>query len=148
MHKDYHVSMHRLMLIVMIFLLPLRAWAGDTMATQMANPTGKVGVIAIETVAADANFKSDAADFDHHDQVQPKCHESADLAAHSSSIAGDTPESNPCQTCVACQACHTLALSPSTDGNALPFAQPALRPEPLAAFTSADAALGQKPPIS
>ncbi len=139
--------MRRLLLIVMILLLPLRAWAGDTMATQMANLAGKVGVVTIEMVAADARIQMATADSDHHHQAQSKCHEASDVAAHSST-AGETSQSNPCQTCVACQVCHTLALSPTANGVSMPFAQPALRPEARASFTSANAALGQKPPIS
>lgn len=137
--------MRHLVLALMIVLLPLRGWAGDAMATQMAS-----AAIATETGAASAHEMRATASFDHQNEVfeatqtVPDCHEqsagqpNADLTANS----------DHCGTCQACQACHTVALSPSTLTVTASFKPPQLRPARAAAFTSAAAALGQKPPIS
>lgn len=53
-----------------------------------------------------------------------------------------------CDSCAACQACNTVALSSLTTNAASLWAPPALPHSPAAQFASAVAALGQKPPIS
>jgi hypothetical protein len=134
--------MHHIILVIMIALLPLRGWAGDAMATQMAS-----AAVAIEKGASRAHEMAATADFDHQKKVTPDCHEHlADpLAGHDTS---ETAASNDhCGTCQACQACHTVALSPSPLQVTASFTSPQLRPTNAAAFTSAAAALGQKPPI-
>ena len=126
--------MRHLVLALMIVLLPLRGWAGDAMATQMASHA-----IAIES-----------ASFDHQNQAldTPQaihdCHEQAAGGLE----ADHTANNDHCGTCQACQACHTVALSPSALKITTSFTSPHLRPVKVAAFTSAAAALGQKPPIS
>ena len=146
--------MRLLVLILMIALLPLRALAGDVMATQMAGSAA-----AIEKRAARAHETGVRSTFDYHKQLVqlveahkavPDCHEQA--ASHHD--AGDigpsvsTQVNDHCNTCAACQACHTVALSPSAPTGIALFASPQLRQTSSAVFTSADAALGQKPPIS
>jgi len=59
-----------------------------------------------------------------------------------------TDSGSGCADCAFCQACHTVALT-----NAAPklasSEHPSALPQPAAAqFASAEAALGQKPPIS
>jgi hypothetical protein len=137
--------MHHLVLALMIVLLPLRGWVGDAMATQMAS-----AAIATETGAARAHEMAATAYFYHQNQpseaaqAMPDCHEQ--IAGHSQT---DLASNNDhCGTCQACQACHTVALSPSRLEVTASFTSPQLRPMRAAAFTSAAAALGQKPPIS
>ena len=141
--------MRHLVLALMIVLLPLRGWAGDAMATQMAS-----AAIATETGAARAHEMAPAAALDHQNvlveasKAVPDCHEH-----FADALAGQDPletaaTSDHCGTCQACQACHTVALSPSAFAVTASFTPPQLRPMRTAAFTSAAAALGQKPPIS
>jgi hypothetical protein len=137
--------MRLIVLALMIVLLPLRGWAGDTMATQMAS-----AAVAIETGAARTKKIAATASFDHKNQAfqttqaMPDCHEQ--VASHQET--DQTANSDHCGTCQACQACHTVALSPSPLQISVSFTSPSLRPTNAAAFTSAAAALGQKPPIS
>jgi hypothetical protein len=140
--------MRHLVLALMILLLPLRGWAGDAMATQMAS-----AAVAIESGAARTHEIEATATFDHQHpgfesaQAIPDCH--GQMASHSDAhdnAAND--HAGTCQACQACQACHTFALSPSPVVVTNVFASPPLPPTPGAAFTSAAAALTQKPPIS
>ena len=158
------------MLVLMILLLPLRGWAGDAMATDMA-----VGAmnglqvaqkprtpVATETIATDVQGMSETAQFhaknaDHHAsgdlQVVAKVassHDCADMQAaqsdsHHAVKGGSTMD---CGVCPSCQACHTVALSLKSEKTASVFnalAQPQIAAHK---FASADAALSQKPPIS
>jgi len=137
--------MRHLVLALMIVLLPLRGWAGDTMATQVAS-----AAIATEIGSANAHEMTVSASFDHQNQTRaasqamPDCHEQ--VASHQES--DQTASNDHCGTCQACQACHTVALSPSSLEVSTSFTSPTLRPTRAATFTSAAAALGQKPPIS
>jgi hypothetical protein len=74
----------------------------------------------------------------------PDCHEQLAQQPESDNAASN----DHCGTCQACQACHTMALWPASVDVSTPFASPSLRPTSAAAFTSATAALGQKPPIA
>ena len=132
----------------------LRSLAGDVMATQMARSTA-----AIENVAVSAHNTAAKANFDHANaafdiaQAVPDCHgQQVDShgSDHGVSNTSDlaTSGSEHCSTCAACQACHTVALSPMEAGGMALFASVQMRQTSSAAFTSADAALGQKPPIS
>lgn len=140
--------MRHLVLVLMIVLLPLRAWAGDVMAIDMAGMS-----IAIEKGASRTHEMAATASFDHQKQAleafetvqsMPDCHQQA---AGYSEVA-KTASNDHCGTCQACQACHTVALSPSSLDTVISFGSPQLRPTRAAAFTSAAEALGQKPPIS
>lgn len=141
-------------LVLMIVLLPLRAVAGDVMAVHMAS-----SVAAIESGAARAHDMGAGASFDHQKQAVvplkavPDCHEHqaslSDAATSADTTSLAVPSNNDhCNSCAACQACHTLALSPTAPGGTAAFASPQLQQASAAVFTSADAALGQKPPIA
>ncbi|MGB4118130.1 MAG: hypothetical protein WBK51_16430 [Polaromonas sp.] len=129
----------------MIVLLPLRGWAGDVMAVEMASTA-----IAIKSEAVGAHKIAATASFDHQNQASaatqalPDCHEQ--LA--SQPAIDNTTNNDHCGTCQACQACHTVALTHSPIEVAGSFTSPQLRPTQAAVFTSATTALGQKPPIS
>lgn len=137
--------MRHLVLALMIVLLPLRGWAGDAMATEMASMSG-----AMNSVAASAHETGAKGLFDHQngaletENAVPDCHEQVAAQTDADNTAGG----DHCGTCQACQVCHTVGLSPSPLSLTAAFAPPQLRPTRAAAFTSAASALGQKPPIS
>lgn len=154
--------MRALFLIIMIALLPLRGWAGDVMATEMASsqvvrahkPVGS----ATESGASYARIHWDKGTFEGEKpafEVQKPLFEAKDartLATHNCEGHAKAEESQPvaadCDSCAACQACHIVALSAAAVDLALSFSSRGL-PRPVAAqFASATAALGQKPPIS
>lgn len=143
--------MRCLIIVLMIALLPLRALAGDVMATQMAGSAA-----AIESRAARAHDMGARSIFDHQKQLVETplavfdCHEQAASHHDASDIAPrvSTEVNDHCNTCAACQACHTVALSPTAPAGIALFASPQLRQTSSAVFTSADAVLVQKPPIS
>lgn len=142
--------MRHLILALMIALLPIRGWVGDVMATEMAS--GRTAHIvtgtdnAIETIADHAHTAGAKDNFDHGSAAQQMMVVLTDCEGngHDSSPA----EHASCEACAACQSCHTVALSP-TAAVASPMLTPLASPSsPLARFASADAAQGQKPPIS
>ena len=138
--------MHILVLALMIVLLPLRGWAGDVMAVEMASHS-----FAIKSGAASAHKTAATTSFDHQNTAVPDCHGAAKSQAGVDKTAtspADGDHSGTCQACQACLACHTLALSPPATAVAGFLKLTQLLPTRAAAFTSASAALGQKPPIS
>ena len=158
------------MLVLMILLLPLRGWAGDAMATDMAVGAmhvlqvtqKKIPQFATETIAMNvqgmsATAQFDAKNADHHASGDLQglakavsSHDCADMQAatsdsHHAVKGGSTMD---CGVCPSCQACHTVALSLKSEKTAPvfnPLAQPQIEAHK---FASADAALSQKPPIS
>ena len=158
------------MLVLMILLLPLRGWAGDAMATDMAvgamhgsqvaqkkTPQVATEIIAMNVQGMSATAQFDAKNADHHasgdlqgvGKVAPS-HDCADMQA-APSDSHHTVEGTStmdCGVCPSCQACHTVALSLKSEKTASvfnPLAQPHIAAHK---FASADAALSQKPPIS
>lgn len=146
--------MRRPLFIAMIFLLLLRGMVGDAMATGMA--TGHLQRLAIATEFVAVHVHEAGADghFDHGTSAESMVHLAAtppDCAGHAAGGASDpmSPEaSGHCESCAACQACNTVALSPVAAGTDSLAISPALPRSPAARFASAVAALGQKPPIS
>ena len=148
--------MRSVFLILMIALLPLRAWTGDAMATQMATELAARSAQApnaIENRATDVLKTSAIRSFELAKNVvdlaatTQSCHEQA-AGQHDAADSKIGSSSDHCGTCMACQACHTVALSPALLTANVKFASAQLRQTSTAAFTSADAALGQKPPIA
>lgn len=149
-------------LALMIALLPLRGWAGEVMATEMASsqmgPVHKQAEVAINLVATNTRHHWDKATFEGQKTLfdsQNQIFETKDVqaaAVHDCEGHAKTDEvasaGAHCDSCPACQACHTVALSaPAVDLN-LTFSS-RTQPRPAAAhFASATAALSQKPPIS
>ena len=110
-------------LVLLIALTPLRSWAADAMAIQMATPAA--------THAAASAHPDDCM----HALEVTDAHEVDDDTGH-------------CANCPSCQACFTVALiSPAIAGLPQRMQQP-LRAPATAFFTSAERLLGQKPPIS
>ena len=149
--------MRSVFLILMIALLPLRAWTGDAMATQMATELAVHSAhapVAIENRATHILETGAIRSFEPAKNVvnlAATTHSCQDQMA-AQHDAGDSKissgSSDHCGTCIACQVCHTVALSPALLTANIQFASPPLRQISAAAFTSADAALGQKPPIA
>ena len=142
--------MRHLLLILMIALLPLRGWAGDAMATEMA--AGQVAQVqqmhvATKSIAAKDHAASVKAYFDHETAVPDAVRTVADCAGHG---AEDTDHGggSHCDTCSACQACHTVALAHAAPNVSSTFQAFSLPHSAADQFASADAALRQKPPIS
>jgi hypothetical protein len=148
--------------ILMIVLLPLRGWAGEVMATEMAASQvihiQKQTEVAIKSVTAHAHHHSAITSFDRQ---KPGFEVQKPLSglSHSNSSATHDCEGHEhaadagaamshCDTCAACQDCNTAALSLASD-NLSPTFLASTQPQTVAThFASAVAALGQKPPIS
>jgi hypothetical protein len=154
--------MRALLLIIMIALLPLRGWAGEMMATEMASSQishqHEQLDDAIESVAGHAHKQVVSATFEGKKaafEVQKLPFEAKDTqsaAMHDCEGHGKADEAAPadghCDLCAACQACNTVALSTAAVSLNLTFSSRTL-PRPAAThFASATSALSQKPPIS
>ena len=88
------ITMRRILIILMIALLPLRSWAGDLMAVSMSTEALTVATASIAVHQASADAK--------------------DCAGHSGpqSLTSDAIalDDGHCETCVACQICHSVAF--------------------------------------
>lgn len=149
--------MRRPLFIAMIFLLLLRGWVGDAMATGMAAGHPQQAAPATEFIATHLHESGAGAHFDHEmtsEPAAPMAHSAAlppDCAGHASDQTSDplAPEAvGHCESCAACQTCHTVALAPVTASTASLTISPVRSHSPAARFASVIAALGQKPPIS
>ena len=136
-------------IILLIALLPLRGWTSDAMATTMVVvqiQTQQQG--AAKVTAEPAHAVGKPAHIDSDTGVAKAALAAADCSNHAS--GGDSQAADThCESCSACQACHTVALSPVP--NFTPSAALNLSALPRAAiaqFTSAQAARNQRPPIS
>ena len=141
--------MRRPLFITLVFLLLLRGLWGDAMATGMAAGHLQGKPVATEFVATHAHGESAGGHFDHEmaPGAEPLVHSAAalpDCAGHAAGPTGDAMN----DACAACQACHTVALTPVTVHTPSLTIPPALVHSPAARFASALATLGQKPPIS
>ena len=154
--------MRYLVVALMIALLPLRGWTGEVMATEMASSRisnqheqldGAIELVAghAHKQGISATFVSEKTAFEL--QKNPFEERNTQTAAmHDCESHGKADEAAPadghCDSCAACQACHTVALSTAAVSLNLTFSS-RTRPRPAAAqFASAITALGQKPPIS
>ena len=131
--------------------MPLRGWAGDAMAAQMAavavvqhNPVAQAG-----GAHADAPGAPGAPGHDHGLSDPANALTAApDCAGHSATQSSSSSDSSHCQSCVVCQACYSVALLlPAIDGDVAGIS--AVVPQSAApSFSSAERALRLKPPIS
>jgi len=148
--------MRFLLLALMIALLPLRGWMGDVMATDMAASQGQARQIAAKTTAPHAHNAGKTGHV-HHEMTAPEAMQ-ADAQPDTPSASASSPDCldhasdasahGQCGSCPTCQACHTVALSPAALTPRPVFHPFALPVSAAAQFASAEAALGQKPPIS
>jgi hypothetical protein len=161
--------MRFLVLALMIALLPLRGWAGEVMATEMASSqlvrtyeeANKRSDSATEFVAAHAHKQGISATFEGQKTAfeaskeqfegnQPESVSMHDCEGHAKADVGAPADArgDSCSSCQICQVCHTVALSTAAVNLTPTFSSRTL-PRPAAAqFASATSALGQKPPIS
>jgi hypothetical protein len=147
--------MRHFLLALLIALLPLRSWVGDAMATQMA--AGQVQHSqsqlhgqqhdATKTIAEYQDGALAEGHFDHEEVAEAPPTAEPDCAAHSANGDASTADSH-CESCAACQACHTVALSLMGSSAGPVFTSLALLYPAAELFASADTALRQKPPIS
>ena len=157
--------MRALLFAFMIALLLLRGWAGDAMASEMAlaplqhphpHPASQPQPqpFAPETIAVHAHGASVNArlDLSFFTPAAPGALQATpDCAGHAANGAPDgaAPAAHgSCPSCDACQACHSAALIPACVSASPAFGPRIQPPAPTARFASADAAPGQKPPIS
>ncbi|CAN5200788.1 hypothetical protein BH10PSE16_BH10PSE16_35660 [soil metagenome] len=142
--------MRPLFFVLMIAVLLLRGWMGDAMANDMAlaplqhpHAASQPQQFATKTIAAHAHGTSAHAHFDTEFAAQA-AHDCAGHAAEDTAPA----EAAHCPSCDVCQACHSAALIPASADASAAF-DPRTPPHAkFARFASADAARGQKPPIS
>lgn len=127
--------MRHLLLVLMIALMPMRGWAGDLMAVEMA--TQRVAVTDGNAAAASA-LHADCAGHSHAETA----------AATDSAEPQDVHAGAHCNTCIACQVCSSTALVVQTGLTSVSTVSHGVPPIAGAAFTSAEPAPGFKPPIS
>jgi hypothetical protein len=151
----------------MMVLLPLRGWAGDAMATEMAlnSAVQQMHQTAPTKQKADAHgghqspeaYKSHSDHAAHDAQTHVTVHTADGLDSANCDQTHDVGHgaghglghvAGNCESCSACQACPNVALLVDTDHLKLRFNSiwtPTAGADP---FVSADAAPDQKPPIS
>lgn len=143
--------MRRFTFVLMIALLLLRGWMGEAMATGMALAPLQPLPSATQTIATHAHQISAQAHFDHATAEPEAFYEAQAVHDCSGGPASEDPShAGPahCDACAACQACHTVALSPFAASAHAVFSARALPRAKAALFANADTARGQKPPIS
>lgn len=138
--------MRHLFFIIMIALLPLRGWVSDAMATAMVTAQVQQQT-ATKIVATHAHEAGVQAHQDTEVVAADAFQTAADCSDHASGGA-DHADDTHCNSCSVCQACHTVALSPTPADGATAFNPRTLPRAVVAQFASAQAALSQKPPIS
>ncbi|HEX2546014.1 MAG TPA: hypothetical protein VHL79_14120 [Ramlibacter sp.] len=119
--------MRRLLLLVMIALLPLRLWAADGMALQMAQAQ-----LAASTVTAEAAAPHD-------------CHTT--MAAAPTEAGSEHESDSAAGHCFACHLCAAGVAAPLAAAQGRP-ASTALPLAPASRFASAEHRLVRKPPIA
>ena len=144
---------------LMIALLPLRGFAGDVMATEMAiqlaaqhsqqNEVRDHHADATKHVATHADHSGASGHFDSHHETAAAQEAAATANACAGHVGAEQCHSSDNHgSCQACQACHTVALSLALNPVQTVFPSSTLPHLAAAQFASAEAALGQKPPIS
>jgi len=140
--------MRHFFLILMIALLPLRGWVSDAMATDMAAAGAQqTQQVTAKSMAAALHESAEEATLHLQTAMTQAAPAAADCADHALGGEAHAPDAH-CDSCSACQACHTVALSPEAAAVAVIFDLRTLPRAAVAQFASAEAAPGQKPPIS
>jgi len=126
--------MRLFVVLLLVALTAVRSWAGDVMAIQMAAPAPMAAVVAQAAPHEDcAGAHTHPAASDHQTPMQP---------------AATSNTQDHCVNCATCQACFTVALVAPAIFGTQPAPSHAIPQTPVARYTSAVLALGQKPPIS
>ena len=129
--------MHRVLLILMIALLPVRGWAADNMGLSMA---------VAEVIQRSSSVASESS-LTSAQSTQSLFSMAADCPMRVSPAAdGDQSASHTgCTTCQLCMAVFTSQVFTFIGTTLLPLAPPGLG---STRFSSAERAAGFKPPIS
>ncbi|HRA63462.1 MAG TPA: hypothetical protein PLY50_12610 [Burkholderiaceae bacterium] len=138
--------MRRCLYVLLILLLPLRAWVGDAMATQMSLPAPAHHAMAH---AAVADHGHGGAATDAHAHPAPEAIHTAadDCAGHMApNDADSSDDAAHCGVCAMCQTCHTVAVLEVVQFPYAGQSRPALPLFAATGFTSADRAPALKPP--
>jgi len=140
--------MRFLVLALMIVLLPLRSWAGDVMALEMAQQQSaatKTGVAHAMPAGATAHLTSNATPYNSGhcpDQAQ------ANVGVQAATSDSQDTAQDHCNTCTACQVCHSVAVASEVQLPVVHHLPHYVPTTSTATFTSAAPAPGFKPPIS
>ena len=132
--------MRYLLVALMMVLLPLRGWAGNAMAVDMAAQQVLLAQTAPPAAVAAVEKEPESAmpsDCTMHVQA------TADKAG-----AGETTAGSHCNGCNTCQLCLALGSFSWTSGSANPFQPHAAPSASPTLFSSAESAASLKPPIS
>lgn len=135
--------MRKPVLFLMIALLAVRGWAGAVMSVEMslqsltavpamASSVNGAGPVAAVTFEMPIRSSADCPD---HASMQPAADETAKSSSH-------------CNTCVACQICHTVALTGVAPLTVAPLGAYSPIIPGGTRFASAALRTGFKPPIS
>lgn len=144
--------MHRLLLIFMIVLAPLRGWAGEVMALQMAAQqlAAAVSKPVANSPALAAYQHGGAKSAALHGDCMGRSY--VEAAATAATVAAeeshDVHAATQCPTCSACQSCSLSALAAQMRIPSVIQFSHAVPTLGGATFTSAEPAPGLKPPIS
>lgn len=122
--------MRRIIFILLIALLPLRGWAAEAMATQMAIQT------AIEQVHNTASLAADKAT---SATMSPECALRMNVSTDDKGVAG--------ATCADCQTCHMIALQEAAQVRGKLTDKLAFDVSAAIYFASAEPQFSLKPPI-
>lgn len=140
--------MRLLLLALMIALLPLRGWVGDTMAMEMALRHS----FATKNVAGDTDTTRAKGHLDVNSEVpHTQCLDHVSAAADVSVSASESQDHAAhvqCTSCSDCQICHTVALTAATAAIADASLPHLLWSAGGMQFASAVPAPRLKPPIS
>lgn len=153
--------MRRFVFILMLVLLPLRSWAGEAMATQMASiQLAQAQSSHFNTSKIATNFIADKTHntpatvvFIHQNSTSSKdatSGMSADCALRMSAKAEaetETASGASDNFCADCHACHTIALAEPVHILSTPTFNFAFERPAASYFANADLLLSQKPPI-
>ncbi len=139
---DVHITMRRLFILLLVALLPLRAWAVEAMSVSMAAQAMSVA----QTMSAEKpDFAASAETSAAYPGDCPMLGDSP-LANGDKSTQGQI--SPLCKGCTSCQLCMAMA-----SGQSAVTGSPRIKPVAPAAlrkhgYASAELALGFKPPIA
>ena len=145
--------MRLLFFALMIALLPLRGWMGDAMATEMAVMQIGHAKAAERRVTSHhgSTVSAESTQAAHHEM--PPAQTGHDAGEAPAAAVSDFGGAGDCRdghgvSCHSCDVCHTLALCRAFEASSPAASAVSLSSSPTAPFASAEAALGQKPPIS
>lgn len=137
-------NMRRLAVFLMIALLAARGWAGVMMSVEMSIQS----LAAVPSMASSIPLAEPTGSAGGGVAMLDKvdCPEHATMQTASDAVADGS--GSHCNTCVACQICHTVALTSLMPEKLASFGAYSLTTPGGTRFASAALASGFKPPIS